>query len=151
MSENRIINDFTPETLSLINRLVAAGFVIHSGSNGEERFNFDGDTTKFLDNLLACDEGWLYVVAPGTPFTPSNKGTGNLIQRRHSLYLVLGNSPGELVCDHSEHPLLDEVTRAHYAEWDGKPQLTTTEAEKYGVRRPQQCMGHLFVENLNDA
>jgi|SRR5688572_982963 len=140
--EPRILNDFKPECRALIDRLTRAGFTIVRGSNGEEGFRYEGDMAKFLENLTACDEGHLYVRPPGDQ---RKEGASC-----HTLYLVFGNSPGELVCDYSEHSLLDEVTMAHNEEWTGKDQPTVGELEVYGVRRVQQMMSHLFVENLND-
>jgi hypothetical protein len=102
------INDWKPETKSLIERLVAAGCRIVSGDNGEEKFYFaEGQVDSFIDNLIACDEARLYVEVNG-----KNRG----------LFLVLGNSPGEIVCDYHCDPVLDAVTEAHYAEWELKGQ-----------------------------
>jgi hypothetical protein len=118
---NNVINDFTPETKSLIKALTAAGFIITGGNNGEERFDFGTDLAKFLDNLLATDETRLYVESP--------KG------KKLSLFLVLGNSPGELVADYSICGDVDEleaVTQAHYDKWEGRKQPKTTWEARYG-------------------
>lgn len=156
----RMLNNFKPETRSLINRLTKAGFTIVSGNNGEESFKFTGDVDAFLSELLACDEATLRVIAPGTPFK-TNPETGKSFQPKLTLFLVLGNSPGELVCDYTVHPLLDEVTEAHASEWDGKPQPKISEDEAYphlaalrlereAHHTKQAAMAQLFVENLND-
>jgi hypothetical protein len=47
---------------------------------------------------------------------------------RRTLFLVLGNSPGELVSDYGCHDLLDVVTDAHYTEWSERPQPKLTGA-----------------------
>lgn len=105
------INDWTPETRSLLDRLMAAGATLHAGDNGEDRFEFDGDLDKFIANLTACDESHLYVMVPGriNPLW---------------IFLVFGNSPGELVCDYTCHEILDVVTDAHYGEWSERKQPT---------------------------
>lgn len=106
---NERINDWAPETKALLNRLVAAGCTLLSGDNGEERFEFTGDLPAFIENLIACDEARLYVQTPSS------------IQSKW-LYLVLGNSPGELASDYICDPVLDAVTDAHYNEWSEKAQ-----------------------------
>lgn len=58
------------------------------------------------------------------------------------LFLVLGNSPGEIVCDYGVksgdkeavkafNEAVDKVTNAHYLAWEGRKQPTTTVAERY--------------------
>lgn len=106
-----MINDWKPETKSLIKSLTKAGFTVTGGDNGEDRFKNDD---KFLENLLACDEGHIYLTCP--------KGSKTV------LFIVLGNSPGELVCDYGiprdedDAELLDTVTAAHYSKWEGRKQ-----------------------------
>ena len=103
-----VINDWYPETKSPLDRLVAAGCEIVSGDNGEEKFKFDGDFDKFIAELTACDESYVYLK------TPSGKVRW--------IYLVYGNSPGELPSDYIVDPTFDAVTSAHYAEWELKGQ-----------------------------
>lgn len=109
----RIINDWKPETLSLLNRLTAAGCLLVDGNNGEDRFKFDGNLDTFIENLLACDEATVRVKVAG---------------RDHPLtiWLVLGNEPGVIASDYVCHEILDKVTEAHYEEWSGKPQPKKT-------------------------
>lgn len=108
----RIINDWRPEVSSLCERLQAAGFTLCHGDNGENQFTFkDKNLTKFVENLIACDEARLYISHSSTPDV------------RIGLYLVLGNDPGELVSDYGiPHDnkvagILDDATIAHYTEW----------------------------------
>jgi hypothetical protein len=108
----RIINDWKPETLSLLNTLTAAGFVLLCGNNGEETFKFDGNLDTFIENLIACDEAALGVRSP--------EG------KRLNLYLVLGNEPGVIVSDYTCDDGLDKVTDIHYETWSGRKQPTTT-------------------------
>lgn len=111
---NKMINDWAPEVKDLLTALTTAGFTLRSGDNGEERFKFEGDEKRdeFIANLIACDESHLYVTDP--------KG------KKVWLYLILGNSPGELVSDYSmpagSTDFLDALTMAHYDKWTQLPQ-----------------------------
>lgn len=99
------VNDFKPECRDLIKRLQAADFMILGGHNGEDRCKWTGDQLieSFLDELLACDECNLYVQRSA---------------KKYTLFLVLGNSPGELVCDYTAgSEALDQLTMAHFDEW----------------------------------
>lgn len=114
---HRILNDWKPETRSLLKALVAAGFTLVEGDNGEFKFKFKGNLNKFIENLIACDEAHLYVTDPNG--------------KRRWLWLILGNSPGEIASDYSvgtETPgvadPLDVVTQAHYDKWEGRKQPT---------------------------
>jgi hypothetical protein len=111
MNEKRTSRDYKPEARSLIKRLQDLGFTIRSGDNGEERCKFDGNLDGFLRNLLACDEGHLYV--------------SNRAGRKLTLFFVLGNSPGELICDYTDDAELDYALEAHYNAWEGRSQPTT--------------------------
>jgi len=107
------INNWVPETKDLIKSLEAAGCEIVGGSNGESSFKRSKfqSLTAFLEELLACDEGALYVK------TPSCKGDSS-----RWVYLVLGNDPGELVCDHTVDLVLNRVVAAHYTKWEARSQ-----------------------------
>jgi hypothetical protein len=111
MNEKRTFRDYKPEARSLIKRLQDLGFTIRSGDNGEGPTRFEGDIDGFLYHLLACDEAHLYVKNPAG--------------RKLTLFLVLGNSPGELVADCTSDAELDYALEAHYSAWEGKPQPTT--------------------------
>lgn len=104
-------NDFKPETNSLLDALLAAGYVPTKGDNGEDRFHFTPETrSEFVANLLACDEARMYVRCPDG--------------KVRWLYLVLGNCPGELVCDYLVDAGLDAVTEAHHDKWSERQQPT---------------------------
>lgn len=103
------INDWTPETRSLLDSLTKAGFTLYKGDNGEETFLYDGDRTKFIQNLTACDEARLYV---------------RLGARHLWIYLVFGNEPGTLASDYVCCPELDAVLDTHYNTWEGRKQPT---------------------------
>lgn len=118
---NNVINDWTPETKSLLKGLTDAGFTLVSGDNGEDRFKFDGNLDKFIENLIACDEARLYITSPDG--------------KKLWIFLVLGNEPGVIASDYTCHPGLDAVTEAHYEAWSGRPQPKTTIEAKYGTKR----------------
>lgn len=99
-----MINDWKPETRSLIRALKAAGVEIVGGDNGEEQSR---DAKGIVELLTACDEARLYVRINGV---------------RKWLYLVYGNAPGELVCDYVFDETLDKVVDAHYEKWSGRKQ-----------------------------
>jgi hypothetical protein len=111
MSKYTTINDWEPETRSLLEKLQKHGLVIHSVDNGEYRTKL-ADTTmdKFIEDCMACDEAWLSVVAPDG--------------KRKTIYLVYGNNPGELMCDYTVCAQLDAVCDEHSESWDGRDQPT---------------------------
>jgi len=124
-----MLNNWTPETASLIATLKRHGFEIVRGDNGEDEFKCgagrDG-MKKFIANLIACDEAHLYVKCPKS---------GKL----RWIYLVLGNSPGEIASDysipaelfHSDADPLDKATDEHYNRWEGRKQPQHTAAQAY--------------------
>lgn len=121
----KLVNNWTPEVASLIATLKRHKFEIVKGDNGEEGFDFDGNMKNFIENLIACDEAHLYVKCPKTG-------------KVRWIYLVLGNSPGEIASDYSipvelttdEDPM-DKATSEHYNRWDGRKQPQWTAAEAY--------------------
>lgn len=116
----RIINDWKPETRSLLTSLEKAGFVIHSCNNGESRKDYmrEGHTlAQFLEELLACDEASLYVINPNG--------------KKLWIYLVLGNEPGVITSDYTCDDGLDAVTDAHCAKWENRTQPTEEIESKY--------------------
>lgn len=113
---NNLINDWAPETRALLQALTDAGFAFSGGDNGAERFKFLGDLNKFIADLTACDDARLYVHKNG---------------KKIWLYLVYGNSPGELVSDYSVpsnadavNKAIDQITEAHYNAWSNRKQPT---------------------------
>lgn len=120
-----IINDWYPETKDLLDNLIAAGCELVKGDNGEERFKFHGDMDKFIEDLTACDESHVYLK------TPAGKVRW--------IFLVYGNSPGELPSDYIVDPTFDAVTKAHYDKWEliGQP-------KKRGYYDPAQ--GYKFIK-----
>lgn len=134
---NEMLNDWNPETASLLATLREHGFRIWAGSNGEESFRRDKFTTEtaFLDELLACDEAWLYVTRNAK--RESVKTPGKMVYREYGLFLVMGNSPGELVsdwgipADADDAQAMEEATTEHYDKWEGKPQPKVRAGDRY--------------------
>jgi hypothetical protein len=103
------INDWKPETQSLLQTLLNHGLTIESVDNGEQETNFDEvSLDTFIEETMACDEAHLYVR------TPDGKSK--------VLYLVYGNNLGELVADYSVCAEIDAATDEHYKNWEGKKQ-----------------------------
>lgn len=100
--------DYEPETRSLLQSLTAAGFVLLLVDNGGTDVPFTGDLDSFVEECMGADEARLYVRAPDG--------------RRVGLFLVYGNSPGELVADHHIHAQLETVVVTHGKQWDNCPQ-----------------------------
>ena len=106
----RTIRTYKPEVSSLWNRLVKAGFTIRGVSNDGENMIANRPQSELIEELLGCDEGWLYVTSP----------TG----KKATLYLVYGNEPGIVVCDYTAIPELDIITDEHYQAWENRKQPT---------------------------
>ena len=114
MSTTITVNDWVPETKSLLQTLQKHRLTILSVDNGENQVNFiDVTLNEFINETMACDEAWLKVEAPDG--------------KKKTLYLVYGNSPGELVCDYTVCPEIDAATDEHYEAWEGRKQPTKTE------------------------
>lgn len=106
---NSIVNDFRSEVSDLLRSLRLAGIAILAGNNGENDFR-PGESglhteEQFLDEICACDDCALFVALPGS-------------MKRRQLYLVFGNSPGELVADYSDVAELSAVVQAHSDKWE---------------------------------
>lgn len=141
-----MLNDWNPETTSLLSTLRARGFVIIGGHNGEdavakpESFAGLGGEKAFLDELLACDECILHVRRNAKKESPKNPG--KMVYRTYSLYLVLGNSPGELVSDYGIPADIDDAnalelaTTEHSNLWEDKAQPMIRAKDKYPSHYP---------------
>jgi len=119
--KNDLINNWRPEVGSLLKRLIAAGCTILRGDNGEETFKFKNEE-QFITELTACDEASFYVRTPTSP------ASGRWV------YLVLGNDPGELVCDYTVDEDLEKVCQAHNEEWEGKSQPKMERQALYAIQ-----------------
>lgn len=100
--------DYAPETKSLVNALLAAGFTIRNVDDGGDNYPFDGSVDALVGHITGVNESTLRVTTPGGV--------------RCSLLLVLGNSPGELVCDYSDIPALEAVCSAEADLWADREQ-----------------------------
>lgn len=104
----RYFTDYELETRSLMETLTQHNFKAIWCSNGESKVRFcDVAYEEFLAHLHACDDATLVVT----------NGDGRLL----SIYLVYGNSYGELPADYSKHPALEKAIEEHSDKWDGLP------------------------------
>lgn len=103
--------NYKPETRSLLRSLKTAGFCIGSVYDGGENITIDSETTA-VEAICSVDESTLTVRING---------------RSLRLFLVLGNEPGELVCDHTDCDLLENVVSAHYDKWENRKQPTRSD------------------------
>lgn len=133
------INNWKPEVRSLIRSLLSAGCKLVQSDNGEDVMAFaDGTMAEFVEHLTACDEVRLRVEMPDG--------------ERRTLWLIFGNSPGELVSDYGCHPVLDTVTDAHYTKWEGRAQPKKTGAYlkgKFVSAATYQAAQRKFVGEVN--
>ena len=106
----RIYNDWEPVVRSLIRLLSKNGYLTVAASNGEETIE-STKTKELAEWVCQCDEGGLRV-----------ENSKNKSEEYH-LFIVLGNSPSEIICDYS-YPLLqntfnfDKVTEEFAAMWN---------------------------------
>ena len=112
-TQKRIENDFGPEVKSLFKALLKAGFQIDDIDNGsgyeEESFKWDGNIDNAVKEAVACDEAQVLV---------------SINCKSYWMFLVLGNSPGELVNDCTCNQELEAVVDAHSDKWFGRRQPT---------------------------
>lgn len=113
MKTQNTVCPYLAETRDLLAILRKNGFEIRAGDNGEgEKFPYSPENEEgFLSELLACDEAWLFVTVPAS---------GGEAARRASLFLVFGNSPGELVCDYTDVSPLVSAVEFHADKWSGR-------------------------------
>jgi hypothetical protein len=90
------------EVKSLLKSVENAGFTIIGANDGEGEINrADFTKNQFVEEIMATDECTIRLqLQQGGPI--------------QTLYLVYGNEPGELVCDHTDTPELAAITDAHY-------------------------------------
>jgi hypothetical protein len=104
------MKDYKPEVRSLLKSLRQAGFTPIYVDDGEENiFYADVSKTQFLEEIVATDEAKIRL-------QHNNK--------RVSVYLVLGNEPGEIAADYSDYEPLEDVIDEHYDRWENKKQPT---------------------------
>jgi hypothetical protein len=104
------MKDYRPEVRSLLKSLRQAGFTPLSVNNGEENVRYsDVSKTEFLEEIVSVDEATIRL-------QHNNK--------RVSIFLVLGNDPGEIACDYSDYDPLEEVIDSHYDRWENRKQPT---------------------------
>jgi hypothetical protein len=101
------MNDYRPEIKSLIRTLKKHGFVPHILNDGEELIR--GNSIN-AEEICAVDEAHLYVQ--------------DVNNKKYYIYIVLGNDPGEVAADYSDHPDLEVAIEEHYNRWENKKQPT---------------------------
>jgi hypothetical protein len=99
------MNDYRPEIRSLLNTLKKHGFTPHILNDGEELIRGSAITAEEIE---ATDCSHLYV-----------KDANN---KKFCIFIVLGNEPGEIAADYSDHDPLEEVISEHYDRWENKKQ-----------------------------
>lgn len=118
-SEQKMLNDWVPETRSLLMSLQKQGFILYSCDNGENTYDHlaGAPLDKLIAELTACDEAVLYVKHPDTK-----------LKSIYFIRLVYGNSPGELVSDY-EIPTaagvaekMEAAMASHAEMWESKAQ-----------------------------
>ena len=92
---------YTDEIKSFLTSLQAANFILHSVDNGDGPEITNNDIEKTLAEIDATDESYLFVSHPAH-------------EKRATIFIVLGNSSGELVCDYTNWKELEVICSAHY-------------------------------------
>ena len=101
-------HDWKKITASLLNYLQKEGFTLVSAYDGGDRLR-SSNSAELTDFLIGVDESSFIVEKNGDKF---------------SLYLVYGNAPCELVCDHTykqdnQNSLdLETAIEKHYNRWE---------------------------------
>lgn len=116
MAKIQTINDWKPETSALLHRIALNNCNVLWVSNGEEKLEAAKATrAELIEHLISTDEGAICIERAG---------------RRVKLFLVYGNSPGELVADWSwkqgeaDPAFIDVIIDDHYRVWSEKKQPT---------------------------
>lgn len=105
------VRDYVPEVRSLLRAMNAAGIFLRAIDNGGGNVPAASLKTSAaqLAEITAADDCRLSVICP------DGKGRG--------VYLVFGNSPGELVADYlTGCPVLERVITAHADKWETRRQ-----------------------------
>lgn len=129
MNKDELINDWRPEVKGFLQKLLKYGFELLEADNGEETEPFK-DLDQMVQCLIATDESWVRVRHTQHKFS------------NVSFFLVLGNSPGEMISDWNYHvqcsseyeELLEKVTSEASAESERRGQPKATRAEVYGSK-----------------
>lgn len=134
--------DYRPETKDLLERMVAAGFVLLSGNNGgdpDEDFAHHGNLDAWVEDLTAADHADLWFGHP------EYRSSNDLWLR-----IVLGNSPGELVCDWKHFARLDMILEQHSEAWEGKEQPMRPAGDWKTDRGPEAVQTRAEMERLQE-
>ena len=95
-------HSYEREARSLLHTLKKRGITVLAVDDGEERV-LTTDAPA-IDTILSVDECWVRV--------KTKDGS------HRTIYILLGNGPGEIVCDYGVHPELEAALREHGDRWD---------------------------------
>jgi hypothetical protein len=101
----KTINNWLPVVKSFLNICAAHGLKIQKVDDGEEDTLTD-NVNEAAKAVCAVDEASVYLL------TPEGK--------RLWVFIVLGNSPEETICDHTCNPLLEKAAEEFSSKWEGK-------------------------------
>lgn len=118
----RTINDWKPEVSSLLRTFKKHGIEPVQCDDGAVTKLVPGKRNESIEELFACDDVALHVRTPNSP-------------KLRWVYLVYGNSPGELVCDYTVDPALDAATSEHYNKWSERKQPTRVVTTTFKSKR----------------
>ena len=96
------VHPYATEIRSLMRTLKRHGFAPVSVNDGETYEKVENQS-QAVDIILSVDESWLRV--------KHENG------KRATVFIVLGNDPGEAVCDHHDWDPLTVAVSEHYDRW----------------------------------
>lgn len=105
----RTIRDYLPETRDLLQSLHQAGFKLIAFDNGGGEWESITSMEQAETEILGVDECTVLVTHPITT-------------KRRVIFLVYGNSPGELAADWTDCPEMGAIITAHSDRWEGTEQ-----------------------------
>lgn len=108
----RVRFDWQPVVLSLCQTLQSHGWTLRKVSDGEESHAIDQSATpheqgtRATEIVCSVDEAYIYVTGPDG--------------KKSTLFIVLGNAPSEIVCDHSADDALSAIVSKHSESWENR-------------------------------
>jgi hypothetical protein len=100
------LNGERQAVFNLMNYMKQNGWIISAIDNGEERIevaNSEMTDREVMEHIFSVDDSYMYFIAPD--------------KEEHWVYFVFGNSPEEVICDHSDtKDGFSELVSAFYME-----------------------------------